>query len=102
MGVKPTPDTMIGKKIDTFMGSIDLDRWLDEELGVEHQQAYNGMSINDLIGMENAFNRAQPDDIPVTGIMSDDIIFPEPLEAIKDINENQIRAELGLPLRKAY
>ncbi len=103
LGVKPTSDTVIGKKIDTFMGSVFLDSWMDKEMGVvEHQQFYNRMSIDDLLRSEESFRRARPDDIPVTGIMNDDIIFPESLEAIKHINENRIRVELGLPLRRAY
>lgn len=42
-----------------------------------------------------------PDDVPTTGIR-DNIVYPKPLENIKNINENQIRRELGEELRIRY
>lgn len=100
MGVKPTEDTKIRKKIDSIMGSVNLERWLDQEVG--EVPVYEATTIRELKQGEAAFTEARPDDIPVTGIMGDDVIYPEKLEAIKHINENQIRRELGLPLRTAY
>lgn len=101
MGVKPTRDTKIimrpeddAEQNSSFIGSIDLDKWIDEKM--------SRMSISELLSQEKAFKGAMPDDIPVTGIMSDYIIYPALLERIKHINENQIRAELGLTLREAY
>lgn len=42
-----------------------------------------------------------PDDVPVTGIR-DDFMYPDLLEEIRHINENQIRQELGMDPREKY
>ena len=45
--------------------------------------------------------RCYPDEVPTTGIR-DDIVYPQPLEEIRHINENQIRRELDIPERTKY
>lgn len=67
MGVKPTEYTKIRKKIDSIMGSVNLERWLDQEVG--EVPVYEATTIRELKQGEAAFTEARPDDIPVTGIM---------------------------------
>lgn len=47
------------------------------------------------------FKDASADDVPTTGIMKD-IVYPQPLENIKHINENRIRSELKMVSRDSY
>lgn len=47
------------------------------------------------------FKGASADDVPTTGIRKD-IVYPQPLENIKHINENRIRSELKMVSRDSY
>lgn len=101
LGVKPNAETLVSDNTDKpvkglcpFIGSIDLDKYLDMEERIK---------TSDFLSQHHdIWNSATPDDVPVTGIMEGLVKFPALLEAVLHINENQIRKELGLPPRTKY
>lgn len=100
LGVKPNAETLVFdnttpvKDLCPFIGSIDLDNYFDMQERIK--------TSDFLSQYPDIWNRATPDDVPVTGIMKGLVKFPALLEAVLHINENQIRKELGLPPRTKY
>ncbi|MDE6421731.1 MAG: hypothetical protein K2K87_14595 [Lachnospiraceae bacterium] len=96
MGVKPTWKMLVDAQYQT--ASADMEQWLDERFQEEETDEYNR---DIFIRSHLELNGAHEDDVPTTGII-EDIWYPEPLQVVAHINENQIRKELGLEPRKQY
>lgn len=96
-GVRPSENTTLwlSPSSSEHVGSIDLDSWLDFTL--------NASDFSTILSQyKDIFFNATPDDIPTTGILYNQIRYPEPLNQLRHIHENAIRRELNMKLREKY
>ncbi len=96
-GVRPSENTALwfSPPSSEHVGSIDLDSWLDFTL--------NASDFSTILSQyKDIFFNATPDDIPTTGILYNQIRYPEPLNQLRHIHENAIRRELNMKLREKY